>query len=53
MGYLYKTTPQKYNKSKTLLPRGLLCHACNIAYGLTEEKIKTLKNMIAYKKKHG
>tara|TARA_R100000781_G_C4059408_1_gene120480 strand:- start:200 stop:631 length:432 start_codon:yes stop_codon:yes gene_type:complete len=49
----HKYTRQQYKKSKTLLPRGLLCHACNIAYGLTEEKIKTLKNMIAYKKKHG
>ena len=49
----HKYTQKQYKKSKTLLPRGLLCHACNIAYGLTEEKIKTLKNMIAYKKKHG
>ena len=49
----HKYTQQQYKKSKTLLPRGLLCHACNIAFGLAEEKIKTLKNMIAYKKKHG
>ena len=49
----HKYTQQQYKKSKTLLPRGLLCHACNIALGLMEEKIKVLKNMIAYIKKHG
>tara|TARA_R110002110_G_scaffold401367_1_gene618192 strand:- start:139 stop:570 length:432 start_codon:yes stop_codon:yes gene_type:complete len=48
----HKYKQQQYKKSKVLLPRGLLCHACNIAFGLTEEKIKTLKNMVAYKEKH-
>jgi hypothetical protein len=49
----HKYKQQQYKKSKVLLPRGLLCHACNIAFGLTEERIETLKNMIAYKKKYG
>lgn len=28
--------------------RGLLCHACNLALGLTQEDLPTLRRMIAY-----
>jgi len=49
----HKYKQQQYKKSKTLIPRGLLCHDCNITLGLTKERIETLQNMIAYIKKHG
>ena len=33
-------------------PRGLLCHQCNVALGMFEDNIDTLKNAIAYLTEH-
>ena len=37
---------------KTGVTRGLLCNGCNTIIGMTDEKIETLENCIAYLKMH-